>query len=281
MPSKRKQITSENVFETLIGACYLEILDLVQYCETHILKLMTESTNIINFIAKIDSLLGYQNIPDLIVKSSKNVQILKKIYGQLKECCFSAILYVFSLSSLDDYSYEEDPSNNVAPSSTVTIPGCLFLSRLSLKWLELVLASDALAVPSEFDRYLLTKRIFKLRSTYPNLIPLERQIIEYTMDACQDKPSIEPRLVYLKEKKDYSLFSLIDNVLGNKKRKIQDELDSVEINLEIEKPNTRVIKALPRKFSKATGCPLTLPATLTRIYEEGIVYTYMTFQQLG
>lgn len=53
---ERDYINDDNVFECLLGGCYLELNDLVQFCTLFILKEMCKTEKLIHLVHQIDQL---------------------------------------------------------------------------------------------------------------------------------------------------------------------------------------------------------------------------------
>ncbi|KAJ3362309.1 hypothetical protein HDU91_003487 [Kappamyces sp. JEL0680] len=209
-------------------------------------------------------------------------------------CCFGVLLYCTSLCTFDDGD-NIDVHSIPSPSRTAPIPASLFLAQLPLRWIEKVLCADALVTPSEYERYRLAKRIFQLRSSFPHLIPTEQsqqspfcqQVSSHDEDYNTSQDENEPETHAEPEDESFSIAGLIEKVLTNvrpKKRKMEEPVTNPP-----KDSDSQARKRLKSVTDNALSSPTTykpeslsiLPTTQAKIYEKGIIYTYMTFQQLG
>lgn len=192
------------------------------------------------------------------------------------------------------------PEDGLGPGDKINFPSpqdlvstSLYLAQLPLRWIQHVLAADCLAINCEFDRYCLTKTIFEIRQAriipdYTNVIVEEFQSAAM-IPAMLPKPESPKKAVSVAN----TIYRLIDRVISGtaKKRKLDEEYfapfpqnNVKEIAPEVAVSQDRVILPLPvlsPKLRFATSSVPTLPSTLANIYEKGIIYTYMTFSQLG
>lgn len=161
------------------------------------------------------------------------------------------------------------------------------------------MCANQLPVESEFQRYELTKMIFRLRSAAPDSLVQARisnnnlgddlDENETITDNSPKKEEKENHLTFKITKKKSDLASVTSSILNfftssEKKRKL--EFFELEDNLisepkKIDHDVARIITQPILKSSLKRSSPLKLPATLANIYQNGIIYTYMTFSQLG
>ena len=177
----------------------------------------------------------------------------------------------------------------------------LFIAQLPLKWIESLLCADSLVIPTEFDRYEITKQVFKIRSgrsmadfaIFPNDNSEEEEKTVETISISSPECSKKDEECEIKDKenegatsKPFSVASQIVNFFTSstrKKRKLE-EFDSSASNDCQSSPaskDERLIKPLRKTPIWPKENSMKLPSSLSNIYERGIVYTFMTFQQLG
>jgi hypothetical protein len=195
-----------------------------------------------------------------------------------------------------------------------TLPVHVFLAKLPLSWIEKVVCADQLYVRSEFDRYQLVKKILDLRHSgsefitnnlstndvhgsnnllidvIENLDTSEGEDIEIESND-ENQVEIESgnvsdkrKLKEVNEAKPFnSIFNMIDKFLPLRKKRKLDSDEEVPIQIYDIKRKIKKITKNPQNLPKAL-LPITqpiLPKTLTNIYNTGIIYTWMTFPQLG
>jgi hypothetical protein len=181
-----------------------------------------------------------------------NNNITEKYATRLNQALLGTLLYCCSVCS-SEVVEEMSEIDSVCPDT----PLCLFLANLPLIWIEKVMKSDMLCIPCEFDRYVLMKQILWLRQSRP----VEAVTVELP---AQKKDNVVTGVA----KKVYSLF---DGLIPRAKKRKLEESDEETVSSPV--CAKRAIKPLPNRP--------TLPQTISNIYESGIIYTYMTFPQLG
>jgi hypothetical protein len=244
--SSRSNIKSQDILKALDVACYLELHDLAYFCYDFILTKLQKLEDIILYCSQL-----------------QKGNITEKYYSRLNQAILGTLLYCSSICSnkqVDEMTIEECPVHPDTPLS-------LFLAQLPLVWIEKVMKSDLLCVACEFDRYSLVKQILRLRQSRPVQVILEHSESESESESEKELENVKESVVSGVAKKVYSLF---DGLIPRpKKRKLEDSDDETVASPVIE----RIIKPLPNRP--------TLPQTISSIYEFGIIYTYMTFPQLG
>jgi hypothetical protein len=242
----RASIQNDNVFQVLDVACYLELQELAYFCYTFILDKLTKLESIHVFCSQLQQ--GGPNIS-------------QKYKEKLHQAVLGTLLYCCSLCSMDEPDRMED---RVYPPGPMT-PMCLFLAQLPLVWIERIVKSDLLTIPCEFERYQLVKSILRLRQSRPVQVTVESSSEE---EEEEEKVEAKQTVVSGVAKKVYSL---LDNWIPKAKKRKLEESDDETVSSPVSEQ--RIIKPLPNRP--------TLPQTISSMYESGIVYTYMTFPQLG
>jgi hypothetical protein len=241
----RDSIQNENVFQVLDVACYLELQELAYFCYSFILDKLTKLESIHVFCSQLQ-------------QASPNIS--QKFKDKLHQAVLGTLLYCCSLCSTEDHDHMEDTIYPPGPKT----PLCLFLAPLPLVWIEKIMKSDQLTIPCEFERYQLVKSILRLRQTRPVQVTVDSESEEEE----EEKVEIKQTVVSGVAKKMYSLF---DTWIPKAKKRKLEESDDETVSSPVAEQ--RIIKPLPNRP--------TLPQTISNIYESGIIYTYMTFPQLG
>ena len=228
-------------------------------------------------------------------------RLLLKYHRKLSGYLLGYILYAISLCDFTGVGIDDlelNPNQSYAPSKEHAVPACLFIAQLPLKWIESVMCANQLPVESEFQRYELTKMIFRLRSAAPDSLVQARISNTTLIDDWDENETIKggsPKKEEKEEKENNSevktvkktdLASVTSSILefftsSGKKRKLEQLEDNLILELgSIENNGARII-AKPNLSSKKHSTPLKLPLTLANIYQNGIVYSYMNFAELG
>jgi hypothetical protein len=262
-------VSMDLAFKILVAACFLQLYDLAQKCFRLIDTEMSSLQNIVDMPMSIDNLkfVGNYGI------CSPGQEMLEKFSEKLKKACLGSLLYCVSLCDVQGERVEDIKS--VKPTIHQNkISTSQFLSQLPLGWIQLVLGNDALTVNSEFQRYELAKSIFEIRQANP---PVSNVNISDLVDVSSD--SVIVAKDFIPPPKTKTVGDTLYNFLfsSGKKRKLDDDFFTPlsQINNEQTLKN-RVIKPLRNKKEAPT-----LPTTLSNIYQQGIVYTFMSFEELG
>jgi hypothetical protein len=238
-------------------------MKLIQYCLDYIECQIVKFESLIPFAKQVELLL----VNELRVDDT----LCKKYYDKLTRSILGSILYFVTM---------QDCENKAS-----------FLAQLPLQWIEKVICCDALFVENEFERYQLVKRIMDLRHAGTVDLPLNNVFEDPEHDTLVDEDEVEVDIEQLEsinpkvalKNVTNSIFSYIDGLLPMRKKRKYDEDDDMyktEEKKDKDKIEHLEIREKTIELQKAKESCM-LPKTLSNIYHHGIVYTYMTFPQLG
>ncbi|KAI8902405.1 hypothetical protein BC833DRAFT_645313 [Globomyces pollinis-pini] len=285
LPNHSRNIDKQNIISVLCAACFLKQTDLVKYCEQMILNSFAIMDHVIQFSHDLESI-----DVDALQKSKTNAEAIHqliKLHKRLQNACFATLLYCTTLCPIhSETSYEFIPGVFLMPSTTSPISFCVFLAQLSIVWIDRIISSDFLPISCEFDRYEMLNHVLKLRKT--------RQKIFNNIDCSSDSEtpeSPEPEKTKIIAKVDpapnytSSFFSIFDGMLNPSKKRKLDEITDVEYEsssdlIMMSKPKKKIAQNITQPIKTRVPSNV-LQTLLDNMYQKGIIYTYMSFCQLG
>lgn len=283
------KINTKNAIGVLIAACFLELVDLAQYCSDVVVKSMSKRKDVVGLSSDLHHLSMQLENRDM----GRFGKLFENHLEILNASCLASLCYIVSRF----YISAEDQVESINQSKLLTPES--FIAQLPLTWIQRLISSDALCVASEYDRYQLIKHVKQERLAgflsdnifgfgSPELLGNEidesvdgaslsltisrnlsrsssAETVDYTIQEDESKYAVA-------QVKDY-ISQFFDGMLS-KKRKVSDRIISKENHVfKNDVISKRKIKPMRRKVSTAEE-------TWANIFKDGVVYTFMSFNQL-
>jgi hypothetical protein len=278
---RSSHITIDNVISVLSASCFLEMVDLAQYCSDFVMESLAGRKNVTILAVRIERLKPKaQNLYTPYGPDHQFWSLLSSYYKILNDSCLSSICYSLSRYYIenDDYFDQEISNGSLVDEINYATPE-EFLKSLPLYWIQRVISCDCLCLPREFDRYTLLKKTRLLAEKDHAVTPTRSvESAEVSPQTAVDLPVVKvPIQAPVKVSTPIKALNYLNSFFFEstaKKRKIDSSESSKEqTKLQNVMPDKRLIKQPKKKLASKE-------ISWSEIFEKGIIYTYMTFSEL-
>jgi hypothetical protein len=274
-------------------ACFLELTDLLEYCHEEILASLSRHT-ILQYTIDLDKIRPPTDA-SRTRKDREYYHLLKVYHAAVQSAVLSYLCQLVNvgLSTASSMSNENSGKRHLDP----------LFEELPVRWLKRVIECDALCIADEYERYELLKCIaIERRKTFrKRKASLDGTQVRYlsNLGNSANSPSVQNDGSKSGVSRLFGSYMPFGGMVGAKKAKTSDDsgsdtsMTSRELYERTSTPNTPMS---PSMESRAAGPGLVNlygvhdsarseaeeqeDAVIMSIFQNSIIYTYMTFAQL-